>query len=396
MKNFTNTMDVRVSNAITILKMLRNHPAKTKSQLAQETGLSFSSASNIATILLQKGLLTIDKNALSTGGRKAACLSFDGDFAYAIVLDLHDNRVGTLGLVNMSNRIIKTVSFDIKAKDNLETIQIKISKANEQLMKEVEKPIIGVCCAIAAVFLEKSNIVLSCSNPIFEGVNLVSILRDLFHNHFVVIENDANLAILAQRGKNTFSSKIAIFLTQGVGMGIMINNQLFKGKDGIAGELGHMKVRGESRTCKCGHKGCLRLFIPLDSIAFDLGEISLLESGLSNMEYASQLTQRYNANEEKVVKRVDLVKQKLGEALAVLLDIFNPNEFIICGNMNSLFNIIEPGVKEICRNYSKLAKTFDAKIRFDPTPPTQLMLIGGSERLFNNWLQDGFQEFIAD
>jgi predicted NBD/HSP70 family sugar kinase len=396
MKKLTNTMDIRVSNAISILQMLRHHPSKTKSKLALDTGLSFSSSSNIASILVDKGLLKIDENSLSTGGRKAACLSFNGDFAYAVVLDLHDNRTGYLGLVNMSNEIVKIVSFDIKSSDTLDDIQIKISKANDELMKGVTIPIIGVCCAIAAVFLANSNIVLSCSNPVFEGVNIVSIVRDLFNHEFVVIENDANLAILAHSFDEESASKISIFLTQGVGMGIMINNQLYTGKDGIAGELGHMKVRGESRTCKCGHQGCLRLFIPLESIAYDLGEIKYLEEGLSNMEYASQLAKRYIEGESAVIERVDLAKQKLGETLAQLLDIFNPNEFIICGNMSQLFKIIEPGVKEICRDYSKLAKTFDAKITFDTTVPNKIMLIGGSERLFNQWLFDGFERYISD
>jgi len=70
-------MDIRVSNAISILQMLRHQIPKTKSQIASDTGLSFSSASNIATILIDKGLLQIDENSLSTGGRKAACLSFN-------------------------------------------------------------------------------------------------------------------------------------------------------------------------------------------------------------------------------------------------------------------------------------------------------------------------------
>ncbi len=397
MKKLTNTMDIRVSNAISILQMLRHQIPKTKSQIASDTGLSFSSASNIATILIDKGLLQIDENSLSTGGRKAACLSFNGNFAYSIVIDLHDLRTGYLGLVNMNSEIIKTISFEIKSNDSLDDILLKISKANDNLMRDVSTPIIGVCCAIAAVFLENSNIVLSCSNPVFEGINIVSILKDLFHNDFVVVENDANLSILAQGNNDTTStSKISIFLTQGVGMGIMIHNQLYKGKDGIAGELGHMKVRGDSRKCKCGHYGCLRLFVPLESIAYDLNEIELLENGLSNLEYAKQLAIRYNDNEVEVVQRIELAKQKLGEALAVLLDIFNPDEFIICGNMVELFPIFDNGVKDICRNNSKLAKPFDSKISFDTRTPSQLMQIGGSERLFTSWLQNGFESYISN
>ena len=397
MKKLTNTMDIRVLNAISILKMLRHQPSKTKSQLATETGLSFSSSSNIASILVDKGLLKIDENCLSTGGRKAACLSFNGDFAYSLVLDLHDNRTGYLGLVNMNNDIIDKVAFEIKSDDTLADIQIKIAQANKEIISGITTPIIGVCCAIAAVFLESSSIVLSCSNPVFEGLNIVSILQDLFHNQFIVVENDANLSILSQGFDDvSTTSKISIFLTQGVGMGLMINNQLYKGKDGIAGELGHMKVRGESRQCKCGHYGCLRLFVPLESIAYDLHEIKLLEEGLPNMEYACQLAKRYRDNDMKVIERVELAKQKLGEALALLLDIFNPDEFIICGNMGKLFEIFENGVKDTCRSYSKLAKPFDSKIRFDSRPSCDLMLIGGSERLFDNWLQNGFENYISE
>ena len=79
----------------------------------------------------------------------------------------------------------------------------------------------------------------------------------------VFIENEANVAAYAEtiEGKHTnMSNVVYVSITEGVGTGIIIDNQIYKSKHKKAGEFGHMRVSDENIKCNCGRTGCWELF----------------------------------------------------------------------------------------------------------------------------------------
>lgn len=395
MKNVSNNIEVKIANAEKIYTVLRGSDGMTKSQLAAKVGLSFASVSKMCTTLEQRELVRLKENARSTGGRKAARVSFNAEHAFTFVIDLHHTQHAYLGLVDLNNQIHKTVRFEVDPEDRLESILAKIQSSYTELVVNFEHRILGVCVGISAVHDPNTGILLQSSNPIFENVQLKRHLSEIFPDKVVLVDNDANLAGMSQMMNTEVAKKnlLFIFLTQGIGLGIMIDGKLYRGSNGFAGELGHIKVSGVSKKCKCGGIGCLRTVATLESIAQDLKELDMLHGTCTSAEYAASLSSRYTENDLHVIERVDLSAQKLGEVIAELFDLFNPQEIVLGGNMSALFPQLKQIMRDQCRMLSSLATAVDLQIRYVDQPTYELVLSGGAERMFQYWLETSFPKY---
>ncbi|MGD1815775.1 MAG: ROK family protein [Pleomorphochaeta sp.] len=394
MKRNSNTIDLRIENTKAIYNFLRINGDSTKSQIANGVGLTFASASNICGVLESMGVIGKTTTSFSTGGRKAIYYRFVKDYSCSFIIDLHNTEHCHLGFVNLLNNIIIKDTFQFEENDNLESIMEKIKIYYNKLIKQISIPVLGICVGISAVYKKDTGTSISSSNPVFEGINIYDTFKEAFPNKLVVIENDANLAALSQL--NYYQERhnsLFIFITEGVGMGIIINGELFYGNDGFAGELGHFKVSEVTKKCKCGRIGCLRLVATLKSIATDLDELDLFNSFSESIEYAKILADRYEEGEEKVCQRIDFLAKKLGEVVASLTDIFNPDQIQIGGNFDRLFPLINPIIRQEFRKISKLAKTSTTRIVCINSSVGELMLKGGGERFFHAWLNSGAMDF---
>ncbi|AZO93756.1 allose kinase [Halocella sp. SP3-1] len=104
--------------------------------------------------------------------------------------------------------------------------------------------------------------IISCPN-ITELEN--SKLKETLYNQFnipIVIEKDVNLIMLAEQKllNRTAQNIVGFFIGTGFGCSIIINGRLYKGFRGFAGELGHIPLKGKSKPCNCGSKGCLEMY----------------------------------------------------------------------------------------------------------------------------------------
>ena len=392
MKSVTTNLDVRIANAEKLYSVLRLSGDMTKSQLAQQVNLSFSSVSNICTDMEKIGLVTVTDTMRSTGGRKAARVSFCPDFFYTLVIDMHHTQHVYLGLINLKNEICDHTRFEVSQEDSLETILSHIKESFSVLQKDKTSKVLGICVGVSAAYDPVSGSLLQSSNPVFEGVQLKRHIAELFPEKMVIIDNDANLAGLSQMMKETLAGKnlLSIFFSQGIGLGIVINGKLYRGTNGFAGELGHIKVSGLTKVCKCGAIGCFRTIATLESIAQDLGESTKLHDCSTSVEYATDLAIRYASRDALIVDRLDKTALKIGEVMAELFDLFNPQEIVLGGNMGPLFPYMKQIITKRCRELSNLARAVDLQIRYIEGTSSDLVLTGGGERMFQYWLESSF------
>ena len=134
MKAVSTNGDVKTANAVKIYTQLRGNKGLSKSQLAQVVHLSFASVSNMCTTLEEKGLLYVSNNTHSTGGRKAARITFNANAAYTVVIDMHHTQHIYLAIVNLKNEIIDSTRFEVNACDSLDIILDNIKKAYSQII----------------------------------------------------------------------------------------------------------------------------------------------------------------------------------------------------------------------------------------------------------------------
>ncbi len=396
MQDFSNKVNLKDLNVKRIYNILRENSQMTKSELARESHLSFVSVSKICSSLEESGLVEVSDKGARTGGRKAALITFKPDSLWSIAIDIHRTDHMEMGILDLNNKIIDRKGFEIPESVNLEEILHLIEEGIRILSLEGARIIIGICIGISAVYDPKSSILLQSSNSIFERVNLVRYLQEKLPEHHFIIENDANLASLSQAGlPSHVNNQLFLFFTQGIGLGIIINGELYRGTNGFAGELGHIKVTGFSKSCKCGGNGCFRTVATLYSIAEDLGELNLLKK-IKNKKYSEQLLNRYMNEERDVVDRVNLTIEKIGEVLADLFDLFNPEEIILGGNMTSILSHQISSIRKGCRQLSNLAREVDIQIRVMDKPSNDLVLQGAGERVFRYWFDFEFSPVSSE
>lgn len=180
--------------------------------------------------------------------------------------------------------------------------------------------------------------------PGWKDVPLVQLMSDRLGLP-VWLENDANAAALGESrfgaGKGA-QHMLYMTLSTGVGGGIIIDGQLYRGTRGAAGELGHIVIQVDGPRCGCGGQGCLESLISGTAIA-KAGEELVAEgkapalAGLRDAEgpvTAEMMSRATNAGDEAVIEFADKVGLYLGVALASYVNIFNPSVIVIGGGVS--------------------------------------------------------------
>jgi glucokinase len=156
----------------------------------------------------------------------------------------------------------------------------------------------------------------------------------------VFIENDANAAALGEKwhgaGQN-IRSMIHLTLGTGVGGGIILDNRIWHGADGMAGEIGHMTLIPDGRQCTCGNTGCLETYASARGIVQSFREElekQRLHAGDALKDVTSEKVYEAARDGDAVAQRVmkDMGRM-LGIGIASLINIFNPERVVIGGGV---------------------------------------------------------------
>ena len=172
----------------------------------------------------------------------------------------------------------------------------------------------------------------------------------------VLIENDANAATLgemwqgAARGCRTM---VCLTLGTGVGSGIILNGELWRGADGTAGEIGHASVHPfGSVRCKCGNIGCLEVYASATAIVRMTREaLSNHPASQLNSVAAADLTARQVADaaargDELAVEMFRRMGTYLGIAAANIVNTLNPEMIVIGGGVSAAFDLFAQTARE--------------------------------------------------
>lgn len=173
-----------------------------------------------------------------------------------------------------------------------------------------------------------------------------------------LIENDANAASLGElffgAGQGA-KDLIYITVSTGIGGGFIVNKRLISGKNGGAGELGHLKVLKNGPICKCGQSGCLEALSSGTAIARTMKEelISGEKSILTEMvkgnldEIDTQKIYLAALKRDKLsLKVLNTAMKHLGVTVANLVNLFNPEMVLIGGGVSNIGDLLFTPVKE--------------------------------------------------
>ncbi len=170
------------------------------------------------------------------------------------------------------------------------------------------------------------------------------------------LTNDANAAAIGEgmfgNAKNV-KDFIMITLGTGVGSGIVINNELVYGHDGFAGELGHVIVKENGRTCGCGREGCLETYASVTGLRRTV--IKLVMDNKYNSELkgicfkdltGKAVSEAANRGDELAIEAFRYTGAKLGMALANFVAFSSPSLIVLFGGLAQAGDLILNPTKE--------------------------------------------------
>ncbi len=159
----------------------------------------------------------------------------------------------------------------------------------------------------------------------------------------VTIENDANAAALGEQWRGAGSgirSMILLTLGTGVGGGIILNNKIWHGADGMAGEVGHMTIIPDGRQCGCGNTGCLEMYASARGIVRSYRDADGSVGKGGQTEITSEDV--YRAAREGNIRAANVMQEMgrmLGIGIANLINIFNPERIVIGGGVKDAWSL---------------------------------------------------------
>jgi predicted NBD/HSP70 family sugar kinase len=153
----------------------------------------------------------------------------------------------------------------------------------------------------------------------------------------VKLDNDANLAALAE---STYAfpeadTLVSIKVSTGVGAGIIIGGQVYRGRRGVAGEIGHMMIEPGGRFCSCGGRGCLETLIGGDALVEQARTVlgHKPQNWPSSLDDVMARAKEGNASCQRVLREA---AGRLGQALGNVCNILNPQVVVISGAFGRL------------------------------------------------------------
>ena len=223
---------------------------------------------------------------------------------------------------NVFSKIVTTTQNE---KDNKEVLFRQLEELQDKVSKKYNFDYVSMTFPGA---INKKGIVAYTPNlPGWKGYNLTKGLKERFNSQ-VFVENDANAQAIAEKiygyGRD-YSNFIYLTIGTGIGGGIFMNDRLYSGHNGWAGEFGHMVI-GEGPKCGCGRYGCLETLASGSAIKRMASEAGRNLSGKEVFE------EWFNG--DKVAKAiVDKAANSLTVGIANIINIFDPEAIIIGGGI---------------------------------------------------------------
>jgi predicted NBD/HSP70 family sugar kinase len=315
--------------------------ALTRADIARELRLSRSNLSPVILGLVEDGLLVSVGQDESRGGRRGHLLGAAGSEAAVVAgLEIDVDRVRVvIATLGMDIAAASFDSFDA-ASDPVRTLELACDRIGTAL-DTGGGPLVGVGVSLpAAIDAASGAAVVAPAMPAWVGFPVMESIADALPTR-VFVDSDLNALALAEMTAEHRPPLGPAFLVvkahDGIGCGIVINNAVFRGSAGSAGEIGHISVDPDDDTiCACGHRGCLEALVAPANLAAFARHLAEREraTALRPPLDADELTmdaigQATLEGDPLAILLMSELGMRIGFVLAGAISFFNPSSIVI-------------------------------------------------------------------
>lgn len=241
-----------------ILKNIIRHEYISRADISQKTGLNKATVSVQVADLLKEGLVTESTIEHSTIGRKPIMLSINAEAGYVLGIDLDYKKI-QFTILNLKGQPVDNHMKYLDSTNYEETVGFLARHIQHFKEKYADSKygLIHTIIGVHGTIDKASEVITFVPRSQWKNKDLKADLKQRIDMK-INLENNANLAAFAETVYKHHQSEhlISIQFTSGVGAGIVIEGKRHHGYAGYAGELGHMVIVPEGKSCACGNEGC--------------------------------------------------------------------------------------------------------------------------------------------
>ncbi len=345
---------MRRFNKETVLSLLYQQEQTSRVAISDKTGLNRATVSSLVDELIAEQFVEEIGFGTSKGGRKPILLQFNAGAGYTIGVDVQITHATTvlsdarLAVVYEHRRQLDTRIPPIRSEQLLNVLKEEIESAMVACPPSPHG-LLGIGVALPGLvnyvtghvsFLPNLNIT---EWPVVEQLSRV-------YSQPIIIDNDANSGAWAVYLRHRIKNLVFINAGIGVGAGIVINGQVYRGRDGIAGEAGHTTISTIGVLCSCGNYGCWEQYSSEQALARYLREQGIDPLDEFSPLFVSHCVEQAQNGVDAYSNSLRSLGQSLGIGISNLLQILNPEAIFLGGTIAQAGSIIIPEIQRVIRH----------------------------------------------
>ncbi|MDB5145046.1 MAG: hypothetical protein JWQ66_3759 [Mucilaginibacter sp.] len=344
-----------------IVKQLYFDKALSCAELSELFEKSIPSITKAVNELMSEGFVVEQGYAPSSGGRRPLLYSIKPDAMYilAVAMDQLSTRIQLLDLFNRP--VADSLTLELKLLNNNEALGILIENINNYIANaDVPKEkIAGIGMGMPGFVNVVQGINYTYLNT--GGKSLTQYLRDQTGLP-VYIDNDSSLIALAEQKFGIAKAQqnvMVINLGWGIGLGMIVNGEIFRGHNGFAGELSHIPLSDDDALCACGKRGCLEtvasMLVVVEQAIEGIknGRVTSLKNTDSSPSKAlgDDILEAAGKGDQFAIDLLSDAAYKIGKALAILIHIMNPQTIVLSGRGARAGKILLAPIQQALHKY---------------------------------------------
>jgi N-acetylglucosamine repressor len=328
---------------------------------AKEIFLRYSTASSLVQELIERDLLR-ETGKISVGkiGRPATFLEVNPQAGFIIGVDLSLDFISVL-ITNFSGQALWEQKFPVDSnipQTDAIARMLELVKKAMAICIEKNNRILGLGLAVPGLVDTNGDTLIYAPHFNWRNVPLRKILSESTGLSNIYIENDANAATFGEHIYGVASESgdfIFVFIGKGIGSGLFLNGKLYRGRNGYAGEIGHLPIITEPfhNLCDCGNLGCWETYanesaiIKRTNTRLEKNQSTIISSLMADQHTPlsiSILKQAADAGDKESLEIFSEAGEAIGIGIAGLINVFNPDKVIVGGPISISGNHLFPAI----------------------------------------------------
>lgn len=328
-------------NKSSILQMIRQHAPLSRADIAKKLTLTRATVSTLVQELIDDHLVIEIGTGVSSGGRKPVLLEMNREAGFVFGIDLRSTEI-ILVIANMYGEMIDNIMFRYENEhDEQHTLQqvIDIIKHEREKLASTPLGLLGVGIGVHGFVEYPSHRILFLPHVNWTGADWRETIEQQCQVN-VVIDNEANLAAIAELevGGDRYSQLIYLSIGAGIGAGTIVDGNIVRGHRGYAGEVGHTTIALDGRQCSCGNRGCWEMYGSEKVLAKALG--LAYRPGVSNT-----ITAMLEQEHPRALQAISETGMYLGIGIGNMIHTFDPQLVIIGNRMGKYETWLHPHIQ---------------------------------------------------